>query len=108
MGNGKSFTIREKITEIAGVFLWLLTLLWIADVICFKNYGLPLEANFQQIKCNKSHNFDLGNYIKAICCVKTIEVANEVIREYEIKTGTKYSIQYWIQYFLPKVFGVVE
>ena len=41
-------------------------------------------------KASSSHNHALGNDIKAIYCVKTIEVANEVIREYEIKTGAKY------------------
>ena len=44
------------------------------------------------LKASSSHNLALGNDIKAICYVKTIEVASEVIREYEIKTGTKYSI----------------
>ena len=60
-------------------------------------------------KAPSSHNLALGNDIKAICCVKTIEVANEVIREYEIKTGTKYSIHRKKAGFCPKgIFDVVE
>ena len=45
-------------------------------------HGLSLKPKFQYIKykTSSSHYFTLGNDIKAICCVKTIEVANEVIR----------------------------
>ena len=60
-------------------------------------------------KASSSHNHALGNDIKAIYCVKTIEVANEVIREYEIKTGTKYSIQRKKAGFCSKsIFHIVE
>ena len=37
-------------------------------------------------KASFSPYFALGNEVKAPCCVKTVEVANEVIREYEIKS----------------------
>ena len=55
-------------------------------------------------KASSSHNLALGNDIKAICYVKTIEVANEVIKEYEIKTGNKYSIHRKKPVFVPKIF----
>ena len=56
---------------------------WTADVLYFKK----LYFKFRHIKCKASfsHYFALGNKVKAIFCVKTIEVANEVFREYEIK-----------------------
>ena len=60
-------------------------------------------------KASSSHNLALGNDIKAICCVKTIEVATEVIRDYKIKTGAKYSIQRKKVGFCSKgIFDVVE
>ena len=60
-------------------------------------------------KASSSHNLALGNDIKAICYVKTIEVANEVIKEYEIKTGNKYSIHRKKAGFCSKdIFDVVE
>ena len=83
-----------KAIKIVGVRCYYYSPLLIADVIYFKNYVLPLKANFQHIRCEASfcHYFTLGNEVKTICSVKTIEVANKVIIECEIKTGTKCSI----------------
>ena len=85
MVKGKPFSIGgEKLLKLwAFVVVTIPSTLFIGDVICFKNYVLPLKANFQRIKCKASfcHYFTVGNELKTISCVKTIEVANEMIRE---------------------------
>ena len=89
----------RKTIKIVGVRWDYYSPLWIADIICFMFF--PLKANFQHIKCKASisHYFALENEVKAICCVKTIEVANE----YEIKTRTKYSVHIQIYSMYIKV-----